>query len=361
MTNSPSRPPQTTSVAPVDLLDHLAQPVVALDADLQLTYRNRALRDLLPGLAELGPGADILDLFSALRSVFRNGDELTLALARITEDQVAARDQGLLARTPDDTLYALDVQPIGDPVSWLILFRDVTEEQAEHSRLQAVNRELDSLVYTISHDLKNPLAVVQGVTELLEAHFAPALGREGHEFIQMLKQESSKMLVMIDDILQISRLHRGKVDMEEVDTNDLVNSIVGEFQHVYRDIAVVFIIQDDLPVIHAQPTMLAQVFKNLLSNAIKYSDEAKPRTLIEVGCRSADGWHRFFVRDNGMGMTTEEQHHVFDPFYRVGDKDIDGTGLGTAIIKKVVEAHGGVVTVESTKGQGSCFSFTLPA
>ena len=74
MTNSPSRPPQTTPVAPVDLLDHLAQPVVALDADLQLTYLNRALRDLLPSLAELGPGADILDLFSALRSVFRNGD-----------------------------------------------------------------------------------------------------------------------------------------------------------------------------------------------------------------------------------------------------------------------------------------------
>lgn len=242
----------------------------------------------------------------------------------------------------------------------LVTLVDVTERHMESVLANDKNRELESLVYTVSHDLKNPISVISGIAELMEMNFQPFLDEEGKEYVRMVKEETGKMIRMIDDILHVSRAQRGMMDKEEVDTLAMLNEIVAEFQHIYRDAPVVFIIDESLPVVTAQPTMIVQIFKNLLTNSIKYGDCAKPRTIVEVGYYFRNDTHHFSVKDNGIGMTPEESSQVFQMFYRVGDKQVEGTGLGAYIVKKLVEAHGGKIWVESDKGVGSKFTFTLP-
>lgn len=320
-----------------------------------------------PVLTPSGPdlrGMELLDYFYKNQSVFADDKRVFQFIKKLmTEPATRLTGELLLKDERSSRFQVLSTpffSPDGDLEHLMLIFRDITFHHAMEARLLAKNQELESFVHTVSHDLKNPIAVILGVADLMSEQFQSFLDRDGEEYVRMLKEESHKMLQLIDDMLQIARIEQRRFDWEDVDTLAVVNFIVAEYQHIYRDVPVVFIIQESLPVVHANSTMLTQVFKNLISNAVKYSDPAKPRAICEIGYALRDGFHHFSVQDNGLGMTPEDLAKVFDLFFRVGEKEVEGTGLGTSIIQKIVNAHGGKVIATSQKGSGSTFTFTLP-
>ena len=242
----------------------------------------------------------------------------------------------------------------------LWMFRDETKEKKLRDEIISVNKELKSFIHIISHDLKNPIAVMLGVIELFKENQLEKLDEDGKEQLRMMELEANVMLKMIEDILQFSRLQNFDYEIELVDTFKIVDGIVSEFQHLYKDIDVVFFVQPDLPTIKANKSLMEQIFKNLISNSVKYCDPEKVRAEVEIGCYKKDGFYHFFVLDNGIGISKEDLPHIFEQFYRVGEKDIEGTGLGMSIVKKIVEYFGGKIWVESEKGKFTKVTFTIP-
>ncbi len=242
----------------------------------------------------------------------------------------------------------------------LWMFRDETKEKRLKDEIINKNQELKSFIHIISHDLKNPIAVMLGVIELFKESQIEKLDRDAREQVRMMEVEAKIMLKLIEDILQFSRLQNFDFEIEEVDVFQIVDEIVAEFQYLYENIDVVFFVQPDLPKIAANKSLIEQVFKNLISNAVKYYDPEKPRPEVEIGYYFKDGFHHFFVKDNGIGISKEDLPHIFEQFYRVGEKDIEGTGLGMSIVKKIIETFGGKIWIESEKGEYTKVTFTIP-
>ncbi|MBP7866006.1 MAG: PAS domain-containing protein [Acidobacteria bacterium] len=345
------------------VLETVPDAVLVADREFRICRTNRRFDRFFDPAGNGVLGLDVETFFSGIRRRFENEHDLLRMIGQARKGSLEDFRVDVSLCNAERTRFEVHSLPIlheGRSTGRLFLFQEITDQHREISLLAEKNRELESFVYTISHDLKNPISVILGVSDLIEQQFGTAFDREGKDYLKMVKEEAERMLRLIDDILQVSRTNRGMVEKEEVDTLTILNDIVSEFQHIYRDIPAIFIIQESLPTVMAHPTMLAQVFKNLLTNSIKYFDPAKPRPIIEVGYYRKRNFHHFYVRDNGVGMSPEETSQVFDMFYRVAGSQVEGSGLGTYIVKKMVEAHGGRAWVESAKGQGTTFTFTLP-
>lgn len=345
------------------ILETVPDAVLVADGEFRICRTNRRFDRFFDPAGNGVLGLDVETFFSGIRRRFENEHDLLRMISQARKGSLEESRVDVSLCNAERTRFEVHSLPIlheGRLTGRLFLFQEITDQHREISLLAEKNRELESFVYTISHDLKNPISVILGVSDLIEQQFGSAFDKEGKDYLKMVKEEADRMLKLIDDILQVSRTHRGMVEKEEVDTLTILNDIVSEFQHIYRDIPAIFIIQESLPTVMAHSTMLAQVFKNLLTNSIKYFDPAKPRPIIEVGYYRKRNFHHFYVRDNGVGMSPEETSQVFDMFYRVAGSRVEGSGLGTYIVKKMVEAHGGKTWVESAKGQGTTFTFTLP-
>lgn len=345
------------------VLNALEDAVLLLDEKFTVLKVNQNLHRFFALSGKDLVGLDILDFFTIVRHRFADERAAFQWVKRIMSEPAGVLCTELALRDEPEHVLLFSA-PVRDDqgvlFSHLLAFRDISSARRTESELKQKNRELESFVQTISHDLKNPIAVIAGVSELMQDQFKPFLDKDGAEYIRMVQAETRKMQTMIEDILQIAQVENGFQELEQVDTLAMVNEIVAEFQHIYRDVPTVFIIQESLPVVSANATMLVQVFKNLVSNSIKYSDPAKERTVVEIGYRADNSIHCFSVRDNGVGMSPEDQAHFFEMFFRAGGKDVEGTGLGASIVKKIIEAHGGRVSVVSDPGAGTTVTFTLP-
>lgn len=235
------------------------------------------------------------------------------------------------------------------------LERRVRERTAE---LTAVNQELESFVYTISHDLRAPLRGVGGFAALLQREHSAQLTPEAQTYVQRIADGTRRMGALIDDLLSFAHISRKDVHREMVRPSEIVRQAIEELQPAIRA-AGTRIVVDDLPDVHADPALLRQVFTNLLSNAIKYSSRS-PAPHVEVRSAFADGTIVFSVRDNGVGFDMKYAHKLFGVFQRLHAYDeFEGTGVGLAIVHRIVQRHGGDVWVEAAEGQGATFSFTL--
>jgi signal transduction histidine kinase len=244
-----------------------------------------------------------------------------------------------------------------------LLFRGLKHsEEALRQRsleLQARNRDLDAFAHTVAHDLKTPLGIVVGYAELLvDGHISPS-DEEGKQSLDAIVQNGLKMSGIIDEMLLLSEM-RG----EEVKTRPLdMASIVAEAQKRLGQAIAAHNAQVVLPAVWPVATghapWVEEVWVNYLSNAIRYGGRP-PR--LELGAEAQpNGMVRFWVRDNGAGISREEQAELFKPFARLAGTYTSGHGLGLSIVRRIVEKLGGQVGVESEEGKGSVFSFTLPA
>ena len=230
--------------------------------------------------------------------------------------------------------------------------------------LQKQNAELAAYDHTVAHDLKNPLGLVIGYAEALEEDVTTVSAKELQRYLHTIAQSSRKMRSIIDELLLLSGLRNKKVEMKPLDMDSIVDEAQQRLAMVIEEYKAEIVLPQDWPVAIGHGPWVEEVWGNYLSNAIKYGGDP-PR--VELGADVEQdgnvpaGMVRFWVRDNGHGLTLEEQGRLFRLFERLNRVQTEGHGLGLSIILRIVKRLGGEVGVESVLGEGSWFWFTLPA
>jgi PAS domain S-box-containing protein len=237
------------------------------------------------------------------------------------------------------------------------LDKRVRERTAE---LEAANKELESFSYSVSHDLRAPLRAINGFSNLLISDYADKLTGEALLYLDKVKENANKMALLIDDLLAFSRLSRNPLKKRRVDLRGLVVQVIEELHAESAGREIKWQIGNLSPC-QADPALLKQVYTNLISNALKYT-RPRPEPVIEIGSRPLRGQTVYFVRDNGVGFDMKYAGNLFGVFQRLhSEADFEGTGIGLAIVQRIVNRHGGRIWAEAEVDQGATFSFTLSA
>ncbi|HEV2821260.1 MAG TPA: ATP-binding protein [Solirubrobacteraceae bacterium] len=234
-------------------------------------------------------------------------------------------------------------------------------EQLEHSNGELVrsNRELEQFASITSHDLQAPLVTVTMYAELLARHHGAELG-EGLELVDGIRGATGQARALIRDLLDYSRAGREQPSLEAVSAETVVEQALESLAGTIEAAGARVRVEGSLPVVRADAAGLTRVVQNLVGNAIKFVAGRTPE--ITIGAERDGAWWRLWVRDNGIGMEPAHARRIFEPFQRLnGEEDYEGTGIGLAICERIVQRHGGRIWVDSTPGEGSTFSFTLPA
>jgi signal transduction histidine kinase len=222
--------------------------------------------------------------------------------------------------------------------------------------LEVANTELESFSYSVSHDLRAPLRAVDGYARMLEEDYAARLDDEGRRLLSVVRQSSQRMGRLIDDLLAFARLGKQEPSKQLVDMAELATEVVNEL----RDGSSASVQLAELPRARADRALMRQVWLNLVGNALKYSAKRNDAR-IEIGGRREAGHNLYWIRDNGAGFDMRYADKLFGVFQRLHRSDeFDGTGVGLAIVQRVVVRHGGRVWAEGKPGDGACFHFSLP-
>jgi len=227
-----------------------------------------------------------------------------------------------------------------------------------NAQLEAANKELESFSYSVSHDLRAPLRAIDGFSQMLEEDHAAGLDDEGKRLIRVIRDSTRKMGQLIDDLLAFSRLGRKPISTARIDTGKLVGEVLEEVQAAAERRARVVV--GPLPPACADAALIRQVWINLLSNAVKFSgNRDNPR--IEVSAYDDGADTVYCVKDNGAGFDMRYHDRLFGVFQRLhGEEEFSGTGVGLAIVRRVVMRHGGRVWAEGKVDEGAAFYFALP-
>jgi two-component system, chemotaxis family, sensor kinase Cph1 len=227
------------------------------------------------------------------------------------------------------------------------------------SELAAKNEEMEQFLNTVSHDLKSPVVTCLGLTGMLREDLQAGRIEETQDSVNRIERSVTRMRQLIDDLLNLSRIGRVRFELTEVDTLEMIRSIGDELRPRLEPIGASLEIEDTLPRVMADSRWLSEVFENLLTNAIKYGCD-NPRPRIVVGSIAQDGENRIFVRDNGKGIDSAHHAQIFEPFRRL-PSDKEGSGMGLAIVVRIIKMHAGRVWIESEPGKGATFWVALPA
>jgi light-regulated signal transduction histidine kinase (bacteriophytochrome) len=262
----------------------------------------------------------------------------------------------------------------GKPVSYTGTIRDVTELRAaeeavrlktreieEHAaELQRSNAELEQFAYVASHDLQEPLRMVASYCQLLQRRYKDKLDGDANEFIGFAVEGANRMQRLINDLLGYSRIGRQGGNPENFRAADALKTVLANLQGAISESGAKIEI-GALPEIRANRTQVGQLFQNMIGNAIKFRRDGEA-PLIRISATPEEKFWHFLIEDNGIGIEKEYLERVFLIFQRLHERNkYPGTGIGLAIVKKVIEHHGGRIWIESTPGRGSKFNFTLPA
>lgn len=225
------------------------------------------------------------------------------------------------------------------------------------AEVESANQELNDFAYVVSHDLKAPLRGISTIADWLLTDYSDKFDEEGKELINLMISRVQRLHNLIDGILEYSRVGRLKEQIIEFDLNKLLSDAI-DLVSLHQTIEIK--IENPLPFLSAERTRIKQLFQNLISNAAKFMD--KPQGQIKIGCQHEGSSWKFWVSDNGPGIESRYFGKIFQIFQRLSsEKASNSTGIGLAIVKKIVEMYGGRIWVESEIGKGSTFFFTLPA
>ncbi|MGA1844382.1 MAG: ATP-binding protein [bacterium] len=240
------------------------------------------------------------------------------------------------------------------------LSAQIEELRERNLELAEDNEELENILSIVSHDLKSPLYILQDFAVILLQEYQDSLSDDGRYYLERIKANAEYMERLILDLLEFSKVTRMKGGWREYAVSDIVGRAVEEFRGTIKKRGIEVRVAEVLPVCLCDPDRLLQVFMNLVSNAVKFiGDTVRPQ--VEIGYRETPNEHEFFVRDNGIGIDKEHHEKIFVIFQRLQElKDVEGTGVGLTIVKRIVEDHGGRVWVHSHRGAGATFWFTIP-
>ncbi len=283
------------------------------------------------------------------------------------EKRIVGIGREVMGMRKDGVIFPMDLAVsevrLADHRMFTGIVRDVTERKQVEERqtrlvheLESANEELRNFAYVVSHDLKAPLRAISSLADWVVTDYADKLDDEGKDHMRLLLSRVRRMDGLIDGILQYSRVGRVKEAGVAVDLDQLVHEVI-DLLSPPPNIAIT--IDNPLPTVVAERTRLQQVFQNLLSNAIKYMDKAEGN--IRIGCVAAGNKWKLSVSDNGPGIEERYFEKIFQLFQTLAPRDrVESTGVGLALVKKIVEMYDGEIWVESKVGEGSTFFFTLP-
>ncbi|NVM20387.1 MAG: GHKL domain-containing protein [Desulfobacterales bacterium] len=229
------------------------------------------------------------------------------------------------------------------------------------AELSAKNEELETFVYTVSHDLKTPIVTIDGFIGAFKEEIGQSLSEDSKQYLKYMSDASRKMGLLIDDLLDLSRVGRVSEKKRKIPFAEVVEDALKTLQPQIEARAIVVSIREDLPVVYVERKRLGQVMENLLGNAIKYIGKDNPSPCIEVGAEEKNGQKVFYIRDNGIGIEEMYFDKIFQIFQRLpsAKKLGEGTGIGLTIVRRIIEHHGGKVWLTSEPGKGTTFFFSL--
>lgn len=254
---------------------------------------------------------------------------------------------------------AVSVTHVSGSAIYTCIVHDITERRKMEEDLRRSNQDLEQFAYIASHDLKEPLRMISSYLQLLGRRHGDQLEPDARQYIGFAVDGALRLRRLIDDLLEFSRVGTRGREFQPVDTGLVLEQVLSALQLAISE-AGVEVILGKMPAVAGDPVQLGQLFQNLIANAVKFRSEKKPR--IEVGaCRDGDFWE-FSLRDNGIGIEDKFFEKVFIIFQRLHSREkYEGTGIGLALCKKIVERHGGSIWLKSKPGVGTTFFFTLPA
>jgi len=227
------------------------------------------------------------------------------------------------------------------------------------AQLELANKELEGFSYSVSHDLRAPLRAIAGFARILNQEHAGVLDAAGLRLLQIISDNVGKMGQLIDDLLAFSRLGRHELKITALDMGPLVGEVAAELQEATGGRPIDWLLEP-LPRVPGDRALMRQVWFNLLANAVKFTRQQE-RPVIAVGCRQEGDETVFYVKDNGVGFDMKYVGKVFEVFQRLhSDEEFEGTGVGLALVKRIISRHGGRVWAEGKVGGGAGFYFTLP-
>jgi PAS domain S-box-containing protein len=235
------------------------------------------------------------------------------------------------------------------------------EREVLLKELSDKNEELQTFVYSVSHDLKTPIVTIEGFIGAMREDFRDQISEEQEKYIRYISDAALKMESLINDLLEFSRIGRMSEKKSKFSFAGIVKEVLKMIQPQIQARGIEVDIQEDLPDIYGEKKRFIQVMENLLTNAVKYIGKENPCPRIDVGAQDRDGQKVFFVRDNGIGIEKRYFDKIFQIFQRLpaAKKHGEGTGVGLAIVKRIIELNGGKIWLTSEPGKGSTFFFTL--
>jgi PAS domain S-box-containing protein len=337
------------------LFETMNEGAAILASDGAVLFSNTKLAAMLNIPMETIIGSSILRFVSAT-DVPSVGGLLDKGLKEPQKMEIA-----LNSENGDVVPCLMSTSPFSDEETSAIcaVLTDLTQRKQAEEELIRSNQDLQQFSYVTSHDLQEPLRNVASCLQMLEKKYKNKLDADADKLINYAVESSVRMKSLILDLLAYSRVAtKGKLP-ERIDCEQVLDQTVTNLRSAISESGAV-ITRDPLPMIRADDTQMLQVFQNLLQNAIKFRRDEPPKVHVSA-VKNKKEW-QFSVRDNGIGIESEHLDRIFVIFQRLHKRSqYDGTGMGLAIVKKVVERHGGRVWVKSEPGVGSTFYFTMPA
>ncbi len=268
----------------------------------------------------------------------------------------------MLMPLPEQDLTFMPAQRSG--ADWLAscelcgYYSQAAEELRQQNReLQARAEELDAFAQTVAHDLKGPLASMSGLARELKEYDGRLSAAQREECLDHLVRSAHKLNNVVDELLLLAQIRQADVVLEPLYMAGIVAEARKRLAFMIKDYQAKIVLPAEWPLVEGHDSWVEEVWVNYLSNAVKYGG-MPPR--VELGAeRQTNGMVRFWVRDNGQGLTLQEQARLFKPFTRLENMRADGHGLGLSVVQRIIDKLGGQVGIESIPGQGSIFSFTL--
>ncbi|MDH4027968.1 MAG: HAMP domain-containing histidine kinase, partial [Nitrospirota bacterium] len=266
----------------------------------------------------------------------------------------------------------------GRQIGIVSVTRDITERMKAEEKLRSINREMEQIIQVTSHDLRTPLAVVNGYSREMERFIeklSPVLEKDGidpslkkalntvqsdiRDTLKYIQSNTRKMDSLLYGLLKLSRSGRVELNIEELDMNNLMAEVLSAFGPQIKETRAALDISE-LPSCRGDEAQINQVFSNLIGNALKYPDPARPCCIRISGLKQA-GRSVYCVEDNGIGIAPEHHEKIFEIFHQVRRSPGSGEGLGLTMVQKILERHNGSIWLESEPGKGSRFFVSLPA
>lgn len=284
-----------------------------------------------------------LYVMETYRKIAAEGGSINLGLVEYSNHMVAGTYECSVHHIKDNYVY--------------VMLRNVTELEQTKNKLELKNKELSQFAYIVSHDLKEPLRTVSSYIQLIKKQYQEKLDERADKFIGYISSSASRMTKLITDLLDFSNIGQTN-EMTILDCGKLVNDIQQDLATKIKETNTSIIVHE-LPKVKGHETELRLLFQNLINNAIKFTKlDVAPKIIISV--KEQDGW-TFSIEDNGIGIADEHKDKIFNVFHRLhSTSEYEGTGIGLAHCKKIIDLHKGKIWVESKPGEGSTFYFSIP-